>query len=134
MKVLDIDKETEGFTPPSYSTTESLIGQFEMLTGKELQSLLLSSLLKTSALNSIPIFLLREFADALLPFLVRRLHNSSLAEGCLPAEHKRTIVHPSLEKPGLNHENIANIRPISNLTFLLKLIEEVVAQQMVRYL
>ena len=39
-----------------------------------------------------------------------------------------------LKKPGLDVSDMANYRPVSNLTFLSKVIEQIVAQQLNDYL
>jgi len=53
--------------------------------------------------------------------------NASLADGCLPDSQKRAIVSPLLKKPGLDAADMANYRPVSNLTFVSKVIERAVA-------
>ena len=41
---------------------------------------------------------------------------------------------PNLEKAGLDPSDVKSYRPISNLTFLSKLIERVVSQQLISFL
>ena len=55
--------------------------------------------------------------------------NASLADGCLPDSQKRAIVSPLLKKPGLDAADMANYRPVSNLTFVSKVTERAVASQ-----
>ena len=52
--------------------------------------------------------------------------NLSLSTGCFPPNFKQSIVTPLLKKPSLDKENSANYRPISNLSFLSKLVERIV--------
>jgi hypothetical protein len=132
-KVSDVRRDTEGAAPPEYSETQCRFERFEQVTESELKALLLSSPSKTCKLDPIPAFLLKEFIDELLPFLAQ-LCNTSLAEGCLPESQKRAIIRPEIKKPGLDSDNINNYRPISNLTFLSKIIEKVVVRQLVPYL
>jgi len=47
---------------------------------------------------------------------------------------KQAIVTPLLKKAGLDAADIANYRPVSNLTFLSKTVERVVAKQLNGYL
>ena len=132
-KVSDVRRDTEGADPPQYSETQCCFERFEKVTDVELKSLLLSSPSKSCLLDPIPTFLLKEFIDELLPFLVQ-LCNASLAEGCLPESQKRAIIRPEIKKPGMDPDNIKHYRPISNLTFLSKVIEKLVVRQLLQYL
>ena len=49
-------------------------------------------------------------------------------------QKKQAIVTPLLKKAGLDAADMANYRPVSNLTFLSKTVERVVAKQLNRYL
>ena len=44
------------------------------------------------------------------------------------------IVTPLLKKPELDADELKNYRPVSNLTFVSKLVERVVASRLVSYL
>jgi len=52
----------------------------------------------------------------------------------MPTELKEAVTCPLLKKPGLDHQHCTNFWPISNLTFLSKVIEKVVAWQFVEYI
>ena len=41
----------------------------------------------------------------------------------MPTELKQAVIRPLLKKPGLAHQHYRNFRPISNLSFLLKLLK-----------
>jgi len=60
--------------------------------------------------------------------------NASLREGSLPATQKMAIITPVVKKPGLDPEEPQNYRPISNLTFISKVIEQIVANQLKAHL
>ena len=77
--------------------------------------------------------LLREFIDLLLPF-VTRIVNASLLKGRLPDSQKHAIVKPLLIKPGFDTADMSNYRPVSTPSFISKLIERVVANQLNEYL
>ena len=93
----------------------------------------MSSPSKSCSLDPAPTFLVKEYIDTLVPFL-NRLVNASLSEGCLPTSQTTAVVTPVLKKTGLDPGDIKNYRPISNLTFLSKVTEKVVAQQVLAYL
>ena len=67
------------------------------------------------------------------PFITR-LFSQSLASGQVPATFKSAYVVPRLKKPDLDHDDVKNYRPISNLPVLAKLLERIVAKQLVAYL
>ena len=52
----------------------------------------------------------------------------------LPISQKSAIITPILKKAGLDPDVAANYRPISNLTFISKVIERIVAGQLTAYL
>ena len=64
--------------------------------------------------------------------MLKRLRacNLSLETSVMPTELKQAVIRPLLKKPGLDHQHYKNFRPISNLTFLSKVIEKVVALQL----
>ena len=70
---------------------------------------------------------------ALLPTLAR-LVNVSLSIGKFPACLKVAVVTPILKKPGLDLNDLTNYRPVSNLQFIGKVLEKVVAEQLTRHL
>ena len=49
----------------------------------------------------------------------------------MPTELKQAVIRPLLKKPSLDYQEFKNFRLISNLTFLSKVIEKVVALQLV---
>jgi len=78
----------------------------------------------------MPTFLLREFVDVLLPTLVTAMVNSSLRRGQLPDSQKHAVVTPLLKWPGLDTADMAK----SNVTFMLKIVECAISQQLHQYL
>ena len=71
--------------------------------------------------------------DELLPF-IHIMCNTSMQHGVLPESQKSAIVTPILKKYDLDPHDVRNYRPISNLTFLSKVIERIVASQLTGYL
>ena len=53
--------------------------------------------------------------------------NASLSEGVFPDALKHATVRPRLKKPTLNPDDLGSYRPISNLSFISKTVERVVA-------
>ena len=57
--------------------------------------------------------------------------NLSLTEGCFLSHFKAAHVSPLLKKkPSLNQDSMGNYRPVSNLSFLSKVLEKVVVYQL----
>ena len=63
--------------------------------------------------------------------LISDIINTSLRDGIVPESFKRSLVKPLLKKkPGLELLE-KNYRPVSNLSYISKLVEHVVAAQLV---
>ena len=59
--------------------------------------------------------------------IIAAICNASFVLGILPTSHKHAIVQPRLKKATLDPNDLNSYRPISNLSFLSKTIERVVA-------
>ena len=71
-----------------------------------------------------------------IPELIDIVHfiiNESLKSGSFPSLLKTASVRPSLKKPNLDIDELKNYRPISNLTYLSKILEKVVHIQLNEY-
>ena len=71
--------------------------------------------------------------DTLLPVIVRTV-NLSFEKAVVPAKFKQGVLTPKLKKPSLDNELFPNFRPISNLRFLSKATEKVLAARLNSYL
>ena len=67
--------------------------------------------------------------QANMAIFVARPQIFSLSEGIFPSSFKQAIVHPLLKKPSLPDDDLNNFRPISNLNFISKILEKVVASR-----
>jgi len=83
---------------------------------------------KSCDLDPIPTQLLKSCIDVLI-VPITRLVNMSLTEGVFPSAFKTAHVAPLLKKPTLCKENMKNFRPVSNLSFISKLLEKVIASK-----
>lgn len=61
---------------------------------------------------------------------ITSLVNLSLAEGTFPKSFKSAHVSPLLKKPSLCKDEMKNYRPVSNLSFVSKVLEKVVANRL----
>ena len=85
----------------------------------------LNSAPKSCDLDPIPSKLLIEYLDSILPSITD-LVNSSLASGIFPQCFKSALVTPILKKRCLDHNDLDNYRPVSNLCFIAKILEKLV--------
>jgi hypothetical protein len=60
--------------------------------------------------------------------------NISINTGTFSDVFKTALVTPHLKRPSLNPEELGNYRPVSNLSFMSKTLERVIAQQLSHYL
>jgi len=125
---------TDGRPAPAFTpATAKSLSVLSPCSLDEVRQLIMQSPTKSCAIDPIPTFLLKELVDPLLPYVTAMI-NASLRERYLPAEQKRAIVTPLLKKTGLDADELRNYRPVSNFTFVSKLVERVVASRLVGYL
>ena len=91
---------------------------------------ILNSAPKSCELDPIPSKLLIECLDSILT----DLFNSSLASGIFPQCFKSALVTPILKKRCLDHNDLNNYQPVSNLCFIAKILEKLVLSQVSSYL
>ena len=80
----------------------------------------------TCSSDPFPTILLMSHIHAIVPIL-QHIVNLCLTTGVFPTSCKSSIVIPLIKKPGLDREMLKNYRPVSNLSFLSKVIEKVIS-------
>ena len=125
---------TTAAAPPSdvADTAPASLSSFQLCTEADVRRIIMSSPVKSCSLDPMPT-LLHEHVD-LLPPHVTAVVNASLSQGRLPDSQKHAIILLLIKKPGLDSADMANFRPVSNLSFLSKVIERVVTWQLNAYL
>jgi hypothetical protein len=83
--------------------------------------------------DPMPTWLLKANSSSIARFLTE-LFNKSLSTGDVPLYLKSAYIIPRLKKPDLDDNDARNYRPISNLPVLAKLLERLVAKQLLAYL
>ena len=101
---------------------------FTEASTEEVRKLLSSSPSKSCELDPIPTFLLKQCTGAIVP-AITTIVNKLLCEDEVPSDFKQAIVRPLLKKLGLGKEVLKNYRPVSNLPFVSKIVEKVVAKR-----
>ena len=80
----------------------------------------------TCSSDPFPTRLLMPYIHAIVPIL-QHIVNLCLTTGDFPISCKSSIVIPLIKKPGLEREMLKIYRPVSNLSFLSKVIEKVIS-------
>ncbi|MCI4378843.1 hypothetical protein PGIGA_G00220900 [Pangasianodon gigas] len=87
----------------------------------------------TCPLDPIPSTMLQTISQDLLPFIITII-NGFITSGHVPTAFKGTRVIPILKKPTLVPFDISNYRPVSLVSFLSKILERTVYNQLSLYL
>jgi hypothetical protein len=106
---------------------------FAPVSAHDVVSLIMNCPTKSSPLDPLPTFVLKECLSTLAPWIAEFV-NLSLNTATFPHEMKLAHVIPLLKKNGLDPDVLSNYRPVSLLSFLSKLLERVVAKQLVNHL
>ena len=94
--------------------------------------LLVQAANKNCALDPAPTWIVKRFVDELAPFVVAYV-NVSFQTGCFSTKSKRAIILPILKNSKLDRDDLNNYRPVSNLTFMSKILERCAYTQLYSY-
>ena len=111
----------------------NVMSEFRQLTPGEVKSIVLSSPCKSSCLDPIPTQFIFNHIDIFIE-CISSIVNDSLLTGVMPLCFRKAVISPLLKKPNLDPNILKNYRPVSNLPFLSKVIEKVVAAQITEHL
>ena len=95
---------------------------FKETTEEEVLKIINSMAAKTCSSDPIPSSLLKELAPHIIGHITT-IVNESLRKGVVASKWKTSIIKPLLKKVSLDPV-MKNYRPISNLPFMLKLVEK----------
>ena len=70
------------------------------------------------------------FSQGMFVPSITKLVNCSLSESVVPANLKKALVTPLIEKASLPPDDLKDYRPVPALCFISKLVEHVVASQL----
>jgi hypothetical protein len=130
-KVDSVRESTASASPPVFpgDGCTSTFDKFLPLDTGYIERLVREAPNKNCALDPVPTWLVKQYAKDLSPFLVA-LFNQSMRNGTFPTGQKAAIVVPVLKKSTLDPLDMSNYRPISNLSFVSKLLERCVNDQL----
>ncbi|XP_062587414.1 uncharacterized protein LOC134249071 [Saccostrea cucullata] len=106
----------------------SPLREFSRTSPDEVLKIVLKTAPKFCELDPMPTNILKTCIENVLP-IITCLVNKSLTEGVFPEDFKQAIVKPLLKKPSLDKKCLKNYRPVSNLSYVSKIIEKVVAKR-----
>ena len=134
-KVESVRSSTSSATRPSFEgiCSPSKFEQFQDITVDDAVKLLQQAANKNCRLDPVPTWIIKTFAVDLAPF-VALLVNTSTRSGLFPSSQKCAIVTPILKKASLDAYDLSNYRPVSNLSFISKILERAAYMQMSSYL
>ena len=123
----DIDLNIPQDKPPS------TLSFLQTTTQEEVWKIICKSPSKSCTLDPIPTWIIRDAKNELLP-TITDIINASLRSSEVPTSMKSAVVTPLLKKATLDPEILKNYRPVSNLSFVSKVLERVVAQRLTGYM
>ena len=106
---------------------------FTQVTQDETSKIISKSPTKSCLLDPLSTLLIKECIDILLP-PITKLVNCLPWEGLVPDGFKKALVTQLIKKASLPVEDLKNYRPVSGLSFISKLVECVVAKQLVDHI
>ena len=111
---------------PEISNTPKLC-QFTPMTESEVKTIIMSMKSKSCEIDPIPTHIFKQLLPSVIP-IITKIVNLSLSKGEFCHIWKVAVVRPLLKK-GLNPIKL-NYRPVSNLTFMSKVIEKCMLHQL----
>ena len=106
-----------------------MFSTFSTVTEDQVTKIITNSPSKSCSLEPWPTFLVLDYLDILIT-PITSIINASLEQGKCPNFFKQAHVTPILKKSSLDKEVFKNYRPVSNLNFISKIFERVVAVQL----
>ena len=118
MSIPDLDSILKTCTAPMDTMTPVCV--------EEVTKIIKESSKATCMLDPMSTALVKEIVTHLALYITN-IVNMTLSTGIFPSKVKSAIVLPLLKKENLDSESFKNYRPVSNLPFLSKVIEKVMA-------
>ena len=118
-KIRDLLKDKPKYT--ARPTDVPKLVKFAPLTESQVSKVIASLKSKSCELDAILTTIFKKMLPKVIP-LITKIVNMSLGDGCFCREWKVAVVRPLLKKLGLQLIH-SNYRPVSNLSFISKIIE-----------
>ena len=102
---------------------------FEHISLHKLQRILKETKKTFSFLDPINVSKI-EFIYIFAASVIKKIIDKCFDESTFTSSEKRSFIHPSIKRQDLDQDNMANCCPVSNLTFLFKVIEQAKLDQL----
>jgi hypothetical protein len=134
-KIASVLQSTAGAPPPTFTRcpSECSMDCFRMPTCDEIISAVKHLPDKQCLSDPIPTRYVKACADTLTPFIAH-MFGLCMRNGEFPARFKDAYITPIVKKAGMDLWDPKSYRPISNLYVLSKLMERLVAKQLLDYI
>ena len=117
----------------SFPAASVELASFQAIAADDLRKLMGEMPNKQCLLDPLPTETVKQTLNVLLPAILTII-NKSLEEGNFPSIFKDAVINPLLKKPNTDPDDCANYRPVSNLSYVSKILEKVVASQLREHL
>ena len=126
-KIRRIRHSTSGYSTPTISdrSADVPLATFRPVSADEVAALINKSPAKQCPLDPLPTWLLKDICDTISP-VIAMMCNASISQNKFPQGQKSAIVRPLLKKTTLDPSDLNSFRPISNLSFVSKLLERII--------
>ena len=105
--------------------TDVPLATFRPVFADEVAALIKKSPAKQCSLDHLSTWLLKDICDTILQ-VIAMMCNASISQNKFPKSEKAAIVRPLLKKTTLDPSDLNSFRPISNLSFVSKLLERII--------
>ena len=133
-KIYNIRSSSKSNTTPSFTKfSPECLSSFTPITLSHLTKLINSMSSTTCSLDLIPTSSFKELSHLFYP-IVLDLINLSLITCKFPSAFKSSFIIPTLKNTSLDPSSLSSYRPVSNLSFISKILEKVIYEQLNSYL
>ena len=101
---------------------------FASVSDEIVSKIIRNSPVKSCSLDPLPTHVLKHTKH--LVTFITNIVNKSIITGTFPSSFKRALVSPLIKKSTLDAQILRNYRPVSNLPFISKILEKVIAKQL----
>jgi hypothetical protein len=115
--------------PTDNGSMDTTLNTLHPTSSPEVRKIIMESKTTSCKLDPVPTSFLKIIIDVLLPILTYII-NLSFDEAKVPRDLKTALIVPLLKKVGMDPEILKNFRPVSNLSYMSKLLERVAARRL----
>ena len=133
-KLSDLEDSTSDLSCPPLRSIMPVctveLSTYQPTTEEEISNIMKNSKITSCSLDPIPSDFLMNFLPETVP-VITNIVNKILISGSFTECMKSAIVRPLIKKINMDKEILKNYRPVSNLSFLSKVVEKVIAKRLI---